>query len=295
MLTVVYRVPLAIILAVLFIGFTIFWGSTASLLGIAKLLMPVKKIRRKISQLAGYNVPLWMICCNWLFAIAGVRWDVNIRGDIPKDKTFMVIANHQSNMDIFVLGKALGLKIGSYKFFIKYEMLWIPFLGFPCWAMDFPFMKRPSKEKMAANPNLKGHDIGTTIRCCERLRGNPVAVLNFLEGTRCTTEKQAKQQSPYQHLLKPKAGGIAFALQAMGDQIDYIVDVTIAYPGGAKELWDIFCGKLPLVKAEVELLPTPPHLVGRDYQQDEGFRQDIQTWVGERWQEKDQRIQELLD
>ena len=53
--------------------------------------------------------------------------------------------------------------------------------------------------------------------------------MNFLEGTRFTAAKHAKQESPYRYLLKPKAGGIAFVLAAMDGKIEKMVNVTIAY------------------------------------------------------------------
>lgn len=295
MLSLIRGPILAAFLLIDFVLITLAIAIFTTCIGVIKLLTPVKKWRNKIGQMMGYMVPVWMSCVNFLFRIGGLSWDIARNDTIEKNKTYLVISNHQSNLDIFILGKALGFDIGSYKFFIKREMLWIPFVGFACWAMDFPFMKRLSKEKLAQNPNLKGNDIETTIRCCERFRGNPTAVLNFAEGTRFRIEKHQKQQSPYMHLLKPKAGGAAFAMQAMGDQIDYIVDVSIAYPGGAKELWDVFCGRLKLAKVEVDLHAMPAEFVGKDYNNDPDFRSGVQNWIQQRWQEKDTRLERMLN
>mgnify|MGYP000339027078 CR=1 FL=1 len=58
-------------------------------------------------------------------------------------------------------------------------------------------------------------------------------LLVFLAVQPDDTEAKAKRQrSPYQHLLKPKAGGIAFVLEAMGENLSKIVNVTISYPDG---------------------------------------------------------------
>ena len=70
--------------------------------------------------------------------------------------------------------------------------------------------------------------------------------MNFVEGTRFTAAKHAQQQSPYQHLLRPKAAGIAFVLGAMGGQLRSILNVTVVYPGGARELWDFLCGRVKM-------------------------------------------------
>ncbi len=55
-------------------------------------------------------------------------------------------------------------------------------------------------------------------------------LVNFVEGTRANHEKLSTVKTPYRHLLKPKTGGVAFALSAMGPILDGIVDVTLAYP-----------------------------------------------------------------
>ena len=68
--------------------------------------------------------------------------------------------------------------------------------------------------------------------------------MNFVEGTRFTAHKHDKQGAPYRHLLHPRAGGIAFTLTAMGDQLHKLVDVTIAYPGGIPSYWDFMCGRV---------------------------------------------------
>ncbi len=65
---------------------------------------------------------------------------------------------------------------------------------------------------------------------------NPVGIFNFAEGTRFTVGKHAQQKSPFRYLLKPKAGGIAFVLDAMGEQLKSLVNVTIHYPGRAPGL-----------------------------------------------------------
>ena len=58
-------------------------------------------------------------------------------------------------------------------------------------------------------PEKKGKDIEATRKSCERYKDEPITLINFIEGTRFTPEKHAVQRSPYQHLLKPKAGGLA--------------------------------------------------------------------------------------
>jgi 1-acyl-sn-glycerol-3-phosphate acyltransferase len=180
------------------------------------------------------------------------------------------------------------------RFFIKQQLFWVPVLGIAWWALHFPFMKRYSPETLAKRPELRGKDLETTRRVCARLRGTPVSILNFLEGTRFTPEKHEAQKSPYTHLLKPKSGGFAFVLAAIGDQLKSMLDVTIVYPHGRPSFWQFLCGRIPLVVVEVTERDIPPGLLAGDYGGDEGFRSEFQAWVATLWAEKDAAFERLL-
>src|SRR5690606_16970766 len=122
--------------------------------------------------------------------------------------------------------------------------MYMPVIGVACWAMDFPFMRRHGQTALQANPALRQQDLETTRRACELYRTEPVTVINFLEGTRFTETKRVERQSPYRHLLRPKAGGMSFTLNAMGEQFAGIIDVTIAYRPTTKPLlWSFACGE----------------------------------------------------
>jgi hypothetical protein len=114
-----------------------------------------------------------------------------------------------------------------------------------------------------------------------------------MEGTRFTNEKHRWQQSPYSHLLKPKAGGIAFVLSSMGEQIHRILDVTIVYPGGVTNFWALLCGKIRKIKVRVRSLPVSAELIG-DYTNDRHFRSGLQRWLNNIWAEKNRYIDEMM-
>jgi len=120
-----------------------------------------------------------------------------------------------------------------------------------------------------------------------------VAVFNFLEGTRLTPAKHAQQQSPFKHLLKPKAGGIAFVLDAMGEQLHAIVNVTIHYPHGVPGFWDLLCGRLDAVQVNFRQVEIPREFIGRNYDQDDAYRLAFQQWVNRLWEEKDAELASL--
>src|SRR5690606_33117909 len=143
------------------------------------------------------------------------RLEVHCPAQLRSDGHYLVLANHQSWVDIPMLQAALNRRVPLLRFFLKSQLFWVPLLGLAWWALDFPFMKRYSREQLARRPELAGRDIEATRRACERFAHIPVSSMNFVEGTRFTPAKHAAQQSPFSHLLKPKAGGVAFVLDAM--------------------------------------------------------------------------------
>ncbi|MFC4653483.1 acyltransferase [Rheinheimera marina] len=270
---------------------TLFWFVPISLLAIMKL-PPVRLWRTWITHLLDFCATSWISLNNLTTRVfTRIRWDVKGLEQLSLKDWYLVIANHQSWVDILVLQKIFNRKIPFLKFFLKKELIYVPLLGTCWWALDFPFMKRFSAKQLAANPALKGKDIETTRKACEKFRYKPVSVMNFLEGTRFTAHKHDKQQSPFSHLLKPKAGGISFVLNAMGEHLHKLLDVTIYYPKHNPSFWDYISGKVQDIKVRVRVLPIDQQLIG-DYE-DPQFRQKFQHWVNQLWLDKDLTLTEL--
>ena len=266
------------------------------LLGIAlfKLAIPIGWWRKYCDIVINWLAGLWIEINNWNIRLTNpVKWDVQGLESLKKDGWYMVVANHQSWLDILVLQKIFHGKIPFLKFFLKKELIWIPFLGLAWWALDFPFMKRYKKSFIKKHPHLKGADLKITQKACEKFKTIPVSVMNFIEGTRFTPEKHQQQLSPYTHLLKPKAGGIAFVLEAMGKQMDQMLNVTIVYPGCTRNFWEFLCGKVEQVVVRVESLPISEELMG-DYFKDKKFRVIFQNYLNSIWVEKDKLIGTLM-
>ncbi len=194
-----------------------------------------------------------------------------------------------------MLQKVLFRKIPFLKFFLKKELIWVPILGLAWWALDYPFMKRYSEAFLKKHPHLKGKDVETTRAACEKFKTIPVSVMNFVEGTRFTREKHDKQNSPFKHLLKPKAGGISFVLAAMGEELKSMVNVTIVYPNcNDKSFWAFLCGRVTEIVVRVDTVPIEKDIIG-DYTQDEKFRERFQDWLNALWTQKDSTIEALLN
>jgi len=246
------------------------------------------------------NLALDWIASSWISAntfhqkiLLKTEFDVSGDLQLSRDEWYMMVANHQSWVDILVILRVFNRRIPYVKFFLKKSLIWVPLLGVAWWALDYPFMRRFTKAELERNPSLKGKDIEETRRACEKYRHNPVTIINFLEGTRFTEAKQQQQHSPYKHLLIPRAGGMAFALSAMNGQLHALLDVTIFYPEGAPSYWDYVSGRVSRVEVRVTERPIPADMLG-NYADDAAFRQRFQAWVNTIWQEKDAEIDCLI-
>ncbi len=222
------------------------------------------------------------------------QWDIRGVENLRRDTSYLAVSNHQTWVDIPALIESLNRRTPFFKFFLKKELIWVPLLGLAWWGLDYPFMKRYSKAFLQKHPELKGRDLEITKAACELFKRQPVTVVNYLEGTRFSEAKRLEQQSPYRHLLKPKAGGVAFVLAALGEQLDALLDVTIVYPGNpAPGFWDLLNGSISRVIIDIRVRELDPALWAGDYENDAEFRQTVQAWVNQLWIEKDQRIEQL--
>lgn len=265
------------------------------LIALLKVVLPLPRLRAACNPLLTGLAASWIGFNNWLWDTF-TRTRLSLRGDadLQLDGHYLVLANHQSWVDILILQKVFNRRIPLLRFFLKRQLFWVPLLGLAWWALDFPFMGRYTPRQVAKNPALAGRDIEATRRACDKFRAIPVAIMNFVEGTRFTDDKHAKQGSPYRHLLKPKSGGVAFVLDAMGEGLHAILDVSIAYPAGRPSLVDLLADRVPEVRVQVKQRPIPVELAGGDYQNDREFRVRFQQWMNGLWREKDEDLAALL-
>ncbi len=109
------------------------------------------------------------------------------------------------------------------------------------------------------------------------------------------TTKRAKapakcfnRYSHYQFCLRPKAGGTAFMLEAMGDVLDGVIDMTVAYLGTADpSAWDYFCGRIPEVQVRLRPLELPAELRQGSYEYDPTIQAQFRAWMNELWAAQD--------
>jgi len=274
---------------------TLFWCTLLYVATALKLVVPLAGWRRAASRLLVAIGEAWIaVNTSCLRATQPTVHDVKGLEGLRRDTSYLVVSNHQSWVDIPVLQGVFLRRIPFLRFFLKQQLIRVPVLGAAWWALDFPFMKRHSREALERNPELRHEDLLATRRACERFRHAPAAILNFVEGTRFTPAKHARGGGEFRHLLPPKAGGLAFAASAMGPQLAGIVDVTIVYPSGRPSFWDLISRGLPSVVVRVREREIPPAWFDGDYAGDAAFREGVQAWVKALFREKDEEIAGIL-
>lgn len=262
---------------------------------LVRYIIPIKTWRNKYDAFLSAFPVLWGDLNRFaLWVTSGVHWDVQGQGELKRKGWYLIIGNHQSWMDIIVLQQVFHRKIPAVKFFMKKQLLWtLPIAGVVCWLLGYPFMNRHSKEYLKKHPEQKGKDLETTKKACERFKNQPISIMNYLEGTRFTQEKHDRQLSPYEHLLKPRAGGVALVLYAMGDILHNLIDTTIVYPNNDRSLWNFVCGKIKKVSVHYTAIQIPENMIG-DYYNDIEFRKQFQKELNLIWENKDQLITNTL-
>ena len=274
---------------------TLFWCALLFVLALVKLVLPFKAVRLRLDPMLNAVAMAWVTCNTaWMKLTQRTTWDVQGVDELPFRGWYLVNCNHQSWVDIFVLQRAMNGHIPMLKFFLKQQLIYVPVIGLAWWALDFPFMKRHSRAELRKNPKLRDEDRETTRRACAKFALVPTSVMNFAEGTRFTPEKHAAQASPYTYLLKPKAGALALALNAMGEQFHSLIDATIVYPEGIPSFWDFLCGTTPRVVLRVRQLPIPPAFCTGDYEGDTVFRGTVHRWLADIWEFKDAEIEKIM-
>ncbi|MBS0349834.1 MAG: 1-acyl-sn-glycerol-3-phosphate acyltransferase [Proteobacteria bacterium] len=279
-----------IVLILLFINMVIVSTLIIIFSGIV-LLLPIKNWRHQ-GRAWIQNWPVWWMDINALILkiFDGAKWEIAGPNNLDTNHWYLLICNHQSWIDILILGIYFRHKIPNLKFFMKKELLWtLPGAGLACYLLGYPFMARHSHEQIRKKPELKNIDIQTTRASCNKFKEFPTTVVIFVEGTRFTTAKKESQQSPYQHLLKPKATGVALVLSELQNHLSSIINVSLQYHPQYFSLFDFLLGKVKKIHLHIELLPVTADLIGDPYQ-DRLFRKNVQGWLNQLWSIKDQKL-----
>ena len=272
---------------------TLFWCLFLLTIAIFKLLIPAESWKRLCTKLI-INIGECWIYCNglWIQALHRPRWNVKGFEELDSSNWYLSVANHQSWADIFVLQGITNRKIPMLKFFMKHVLIWVPVIGLAWWALDMPFLKRYTKEEIQKNPELRGKDIKAMEKSFERYSRYPVSIFSFAEGTRFTKEKKDNQLSQFEYLLNPKIGGIGLTLTTM-PYIKLLLDFTIHYEDERRSFWDFLCGRMSKADVRVRQINIPDNLLGKNYEDDPIFRENLKEWVYDIWSDKEKYLEEV--
>ena len=272
---------------------TLFWCLFLLTIAIFKLLIPTESWKRLCTKLI-INIGECWIYCNglWIQALHRPMWNVEGFEELDSSNWYLAVANHQSWADIFVLQGITNRKIPMLKFFMKHVLIWVPVIGLAWWALDMPFLKRYTKEEIQKNPELRGKDIKAMEKSFERYSRYPVSIFSFAEGTRFTKEKKDNQLSQFEYLLNPKIGGIGLTLTTM-PYIKLLLDFTIHYEDERRSFWDFLCGRMSKADVRVRQINIPDNLLGKNYEDDPIFRENLKEWVYDIWSDKEKYLEEV--
>jgi len=265
-----------------------------TLCALAKLIFPFTLSQQYFSAKANQVMWCWASINKKLLTLFNqIDWQVSGNERLHRDAWYLLISNHISWTDIVILSCLFKDSMPMTKFFVKKQMLFVPFVGLACWALDMPFMRRYSREYLDKHPEKRIADLTSTRQACLKFKRVPTTIVNYVEGSRVTPLKQQQTKSPFTHLLRPKAGGIAYTLAAMGEQFNSIVDVTLAYPDNRHTPFkDLLMGKMKTIVVDVNIIPITEQVRG-DYFNDPVYKQKFQQWLTTIWEEKDQKLSDI--
>ena len=268
---------------------TFLGGLLISLVSPLKLFSPTQKLSY---QLAAGIAGFWADFMRWL--LTTIQTDYVITGDrLDPRGTYLILANHQSWIDIMMVMVVLGKGTTLPRFFMKWELVYMPVINICAGVLDFPIMRRYTQEDIKDRPELKNRDFDYAHEVLSRNPERQCVVVNYAEGTRFTPEKHRKNRSPYKHLLKPKVGGPQLALDCLRGRLDGIIDITLAYPGAKVSVWRLMAGRVPKVMIHVERIELPDGLEKppETLAELKAFR----GWMNSIWAKKDARIDQMIN
>jgi len=261
------------------------------LLSVFKLLAPKGRARNTMTHWLSSLGELWVsVNKGLIWFYRELEWDVQMPEGISHKGRYLIFSNHQSGVDILTLQHCLNRRAPFGRYLLKHQLIWVPVLGVAWWALDMAFLRRYSKQELLKNPSLRGKDLENAARACEKLKHIPVSMMTFPEGTRFTKAKWEQQNSPFEHLLRPRFGGIGQILYSFDDALDSLIDVSIVYPDGTPGTWQYLSGQVKKIVVRVQLRPIGDDIRGRDFREDAMAKTQLKKWLNDIWEEKESFI-----
>ncbi|MFH1981281.1 MAG: lysophospholipid acyltransferase family protein [Pseudomonadota bacterium] len=148
-----------------FVFMPVLVASTTLISAVIMLLIPVVGAR-----VAGSLAVVWARLNSYL---TPMLLTVEGRGNIDKNQSYVIVANHQSHFDILVLYGWMGI---DFKWVMKMELRKVPVIGIACDRLGHIYIDRSNTEAA----------IGTIREARRKITGG-TSVVFFPEGTRSRT------------------------------------------------------------------------------------------------------------
>jgi 1-acyl-sn-glycerol-3-phosphate acyltransferase len=266
------------------------------LLALLKLAVPLRPVQRTAYFFLTKIYAMAVAVDVFLFRhIIRVDFDIIGLEHLRADRDQLVIVNHQSWADILLVQNLLHGRAPIPKFIAKREVLYLPFIGLICWAYEYPLVRRYGRAFVEKHPEKAGTDLRILEKHFARPDLSLSSIINFVEGTRRTPVRASRQKSPYRYLLKPKAGGLTNLIQALGNRIPDILDITIVYEARPPIFWDLLSGRARKIVVRARQIPLTDWFPQYG---NEGFRpgfDDIADRLNALWREKDDEIARIRE
>jgi 1-acyl-sn-glycerol-3-phosphate acyltransferase len=250
----------------------LFWLPWLILAALIRFCLPVRSIRRLMLGSADWiyraavKTDYW-----WLKHVLGIQFKVEdedgVLAQLSPTDCPLVICNHQSWFDIFVLQSLISSSGPCLKFLIKRQLLFVPVLGWVCFVLNFPVLTRKSDQA------ARIRDRETVRLASRKLRQDTGALLLFPEGTRYSQIKHKEKSSSFRRLLNPKLGGFTETINSI-DGKNRILDISISYGTDEASCWRSLSGWVSHIR--VRAVDTSAAEI-----------EDSADWLLRSWREKD--------
>lgn len=255
-------------------------------MGVVRLVVPNRAVKQWLAHPMDSIIDVWVSVFRWLIQTFNL---IKIEIEMPagladRNRWQVIVCNHQSWVDIIILQTSFRDVVPVLKFFTKRELIWVPFVGVAMWFLGFPYVYRAKTGAKQLSDAQREQNDAVLRREGRRFLDKPVAVINFVEGTRFSRTKRDSSGSPFQNLLKPRRGGLRRTLLVLDSRVQHILNSTITYPGKPPGFWQLLSGQTTTALLSVTESTNP----GTDESQ-------LTEWLNEEWTKKDRLISSYVE
>ncbi|KAK3836500.1 MAG: acyltransferase-domain-containing protein [Linnemannia elongata] len=289
------------------LAWALYFNLGASLISMTQVLsLPLAVIapgvyRRHINRTEGH-FGAFLLKMNQLFAPSDIvlTGDESIRGIV---KRMIFISNHQIYSDWMYLWcfSYFAEKHRALKIILRGDLTWIPVFGW--YRFLFSFFGMRFFDFILLKRNDWAHDKRAIEENLDRVNAkDPLWLVVFPEGTvvsrgtrkRSTAFAEKAGLADHRHVLLPRTSGLFVCINKLRGSVEYLYDATVGYSG-------IAYGEIPQ-----ELYPLPGLYLNQAQPKDINMHlrrfaikeipetePEFVEWVRQRWQEKDELMEEF--